>query len=236
MRTGHTLFATAAASLTEQEFSAPSTLPGWTRKHLVAHVAANADALANLVHWAATGIPTPMYASSEERSAGIEKGTAMTGAELTDWLLTSARSLENAMSRLTEPQWNHEVVTVQGRTIPATELPWLRAREACVHVVDLDVGTGFADLPEDFLTVFCEEVVDKRAASGAGPAVALEAVASTGHGEHWTLPGDGDGTAQAAASPLVSGPLAEVAAYLTGRAHRLTTADGTPVPELPAWL
>lgn len=238
MRTGHALFATATGCLVEQEFSAPSTLPGWTRKHVVAHVAANADALANLVHWAATGIPTPMYASREERDAGIAKGTAMTGAELTDWLLASAQSLENAMSRLTETQWNHEVVTVQGRTLPATELPWLRSRETCVHVVDLDLDAGFVDLPEDFLSVFCEEAVDKRAASGAGPAVLLEAVASTGSAERWALPGVG--TARAAAegtgAPLVSGPLAEVAAYLTGRAHRLAAADGTPVPELPAWL
>lgn len=238
MCTGHALFATATTRLAEQEFSAPSILPGWTRKHLVAHVAANADALDNLVHWAATGISTPMYTSRDERNAGIEKGAAMTVAELTDWLLASAQSLENAMSRLTEKQWNHEVVTVQGRTLPATELPWLRSREACVHVVDLGLDTGFADLPEDFLTVFCEEVVDKRTASGAGPAVVLEAVASTGPAEHWALPGDG--TAQSSAmgtgSPLVAGPLAEVAAYLTGRAHSLVAADGTPAPELPAWL
>ena len=53
-------------------------LPGWTRRHLVAHVAANAEALGNLVHWAATGIPTPMYSSPEARAAGIDRGLAMT--------------------------------------------------------------------------------------------------------------------------------------------------------------
>lgn len=52
-----------AADLGDTGMDAPSTLPGWTRKHLVAHIAANADALGNLVHWAATGDRTPMYSS-----------------------------------------------------------------------------------------------------------------------------------------------------------------------------
>ena len=54
------------------ELGAASALPGWTRRHVVAHVAANADALGNLVHWAATGEPTPMYASPSARAAGID--------------------------------------------------------------------------------------------------------------------------------------------------------------------
>lgn len=238
MRSGHALFETTITRLTEQEFSAPSALPGWTRKHLVAHVAANADALANLVHWAATGIPTPMYASREERTAGIDKGVAMTGTKLTDRLLASADALQHAMSRLTEAQWNHEVVTVQGRALCATELPWLRSREAYVHAVDLDHGTQFADLPEDFLSAFCAELVRHRTAAGTGPAVELKAIASTDATQHWVLPGDG--TAQSAAqdtgAPVVSGPLAEIAAYLSGRTHRLTTAHHAPAPELPVWL
>lgn len=61
-RLGTTLFV-RAADLGADALDEPSTLPVWTRKHLVAHVAANADALGHLVHWAATGERTPMYAS-----------------------------------------------------------------------------------------------------------------------------------------------------------------------------
>uniref|UniRef100_UPI002455B6BA maleylpyruvate isomerase N-terminal domain-containing protein n=1 Tax=Nocardia farcinica TaxID=37329 RepID=UPI002455B6BA len=68
MTAGTTLFADAVAGLTDPDFDTPTHLPGWNRRHLVAHVAANADALRNLVHWAATGTPTPMYASPEERA------------------------------------------------------------------------------------------------------------------------------------------------------------------------
>jgi len=45
----------------------PSALPGWTRGHLLTHLARNADALVNLLTWARTGIPTPMYASPDQR-------------------------------------------------------------------------------------------------------------------------------------------------------------------------
>ena len=43
------------------EFGEYSLLEGWTRSHLIAHVAYNAIALCNLMHWANTGEETPMY-------------------------------------------------------------------------------------------------------------------------------------------------------------------------------
>ncbi|MER5990931.1 MULTISPECIES: maleylpyruvate isomerase N-terminal domain-containing protein [Streptomyces] len=162
-RTGTELMLDAVAGLDEAAFSAPSVLPEWTRKHLVAHVAANADALGNLVHWAATGEQTPMYASAEERAAGIAKGPTLSADELRSWLTTSAHELAEGLDRLTDEQWHREVVTAQGRTVPATELPWMRAREVCVHAVDLGTGVvTFADLPKGFLTALVGEIRAKR--------------------------------------------------------------------------
>lgn len=43
------------ADLANGDLSQHSALPGWTRGHLIAHVAANADALGNLVHWPLPG-------------------------------------------------------------------------------------------------------------------------------------------------------------------------------------
>src|SRR6266545_1394914 len=40
-----------------------SRLPGWTRAHVVTHLARNADAWVNLQTWARTGIEHPMYTS-----------------------------------------------------------------------------------------------------------------------------------------------------------------------------
>ncbi|MEV1295725.1 maleylpyruvate isomerase family mycothiol-dependent enzyme [Pseudonocardia sp. NPDC049635] len=159
---GTDLFLAQVALLDEQALSAPSALPGWSRKHLVAHVAANAVALSNLVHWADTGERTPMYSSTEQRNADIEAGSSLTGSQLSAWLTSSAHNLAGEMSRLAAEKWRNEVVTAQGRTVPATEVPWLRAREVCVHAVDLGTGLTFADLPEQFLEALVVNVQEKR--------------------------------------------------------------------------
>jgi DNA-binding CsgD family transcriptional regulator len=43
----------AAGRMTDAEAREPSLLPGWTRGHVLTHVARNADALTNLLSWAA---------------------------------------------------------------------------------------------------------------------------------------------------------------------------------------
>ena len=55
---------TVAGTLTDAEVAEPSLLPGWTRGHVLTHLARNADGLANLLRWAGTGIETPVYASA----------------------------------------------------------------------------------------------------------------------------------------------------------------------------
>jgi hypothetical protein len=61
-------------TLDTASLAAPSLLPGWTRAHVLAHVARNADALVNLLTWARTGQPRPMYADRQQRDAEIEAG------------------------------------------------------------------------------------------------------------------------------------------------------------------
>lgn len=216
---------TAHSDLGGDALSAPSGLPGWSRKHLLAHVSANADALGNLIRWAATGKPTPMYRTPEERVAGIELGSRLSAAQLWEWLHRSAKALEGAMARLSDEQWREPVVTAQGRTVPAAEVPWLRAREVFVHAVDLAGGLSFADLPADFLSTLCDEVAAKRS-NGPGPALMLEAEDASGR---WELPGSGE-------VAKLTGPLAEIAAYLTGRPHYLITSRGEGAPPLLPWL
>jgi uncharacterized protein (TIGR03083 family) len=228
-----TLLLTEQPGLDDRALAEASALPGWSRKHVLAHLAANAGALGNLIRWAATGQPSPMYASPAEREAGIEQGSRLPAGELSEWLRRSAAELEWAMTRLTELQWQAPVVTAQGRTVPAAEVPWMRSREVWVHAVDLAAGTSFADLPADFVAALCDDVMGKRSAATAGgdAAVARVAIAltATDTGQCWELPGEGD--------PVrVAGPQADVCAYLTGRAHGLTTTDGGAQPALPPWL
>ncbi|MEO3870681.1 maleylpyruvate isomerase N-terminal domain-containing protein [Nonomuraea sp. B12E4] len=48
-----------AATLSDADIAAPSRLPGWTRGHVLSHVAQNAGSHLNLLTWARTGIRTP---------------------------------------------------------------------------------------------------------------------------------------------------------------------------------
>jgi maleylpyruvate isomerase len=160
--TGTKLVDDAIAGLSSEAVREPSGLPGWTRAHLVAHINANADALANLIRWAATGVETRMYASPEERDEGIEKGGLLPAEDLLAWFACSVTTLNRGMDILGPQQWSAQVVTAQGRKVSATEIPWLRARELMVHAVDLAVGLNFGDLPVDFLQALVEDIVAKR--------------------------------------------------------------------------
>lgn len=212
------------AGAAQCELDGPSGLPGWTRRHLLSHVAANADALGNLVRWAATGEPTPMYASPQARAQGIEDGLRLPDADLLARVSATAAALERGMDGLDDQAWSAPVQTAQGRTVAASEIPWLRARETCVHAVDLGVGVRFEDLPADFLVALCDDVVAKRK-GGDGPALEL---ASAEGPTSWAI-GDADPVTIVAPTP-------ELAAYLTGRPHTVTTTTGEPAPELGAWL
>jgi maleylpyruvate isomerase len=212
------LFLDAVDGLPDSALDEPCALPGWTRRHLIAHVAGNAEALGRLVSWARTGVENPMYASPQQRAADIAAGAAKPAAELRAWLRGSAAELADGFASLPERAWSAQVVTAQGRRVPATELPWLRAREVAVHAVDLGTGLTFAVLPAGFCRALVDDVARWRGARGDGPALEL---ATAGH--TWTMPGLGG-------PHRIELPIDELAAWLTGR------ADRPDLPELPRWL
>lgn len=155
-----------------EEYDRPTGLAGWSVAHLAAHVHFNAEALRRLVSWAATGIEARMYASPEQRATEIEEGARLAPAELHQRVQESATALAEDLAGLEDARWDAEVVTAQGRTVPARQIPWLRAREVMVHALDLGTGLTFADLPGDFTTELLVDVVHKRAGVGEAPALA----------------------------------------------------------------
>ncbi len=111
------------ARLPDAALDGPAALPGWTRRYPVAHVAANAEALRNLVHWARTGEERRMYASPGQRAADIARGAARPTAELRSWVATAARDLAADLAGLPEAAWDAKVITDQGLTRAAREIP-----------------------------------------------------------------------------------------------------------------
>lgn len=162
---GTALCKNSISSFNEDQYRERSELDGWTRKHVVAHLAANAEAVSRLMNWARTGIENRMYSSREQRNAEIEAGAKLRAEELTSWFEQSASCFADTINTLPNEAWLATVVTAQGRSVPATEIPWMRSREVLVHAVDLGSGLTFADLPDNFLTALRDDIIKKRGAS-----------------------------------------------------------------------
>jgi maleylpyruvate isomerase len=224
---GTQLLLAAIARLDDDALDEPSRLPGWKRCYLLSHLANNANALRNLLHWARTGEERRMYRSSEQRAADIGAGAEAPAAELRSMVESSAAELWSDLDTMPAEAWSAPVVTAQGLTRPAAEVPWMRSREVYVHAIDLDAGVSFADLPASFLSELLGDIVARRSAVGTGPALSLTA---TDAGRTWEVRG--------APEPVsVKAPLATLTKWLSGRQVRdVTTAAGDPLPELPAWL
>jgi maleylpyruvate isomerase len=170
---GAARFEAAVAALTDAELSQPSGLPGWDRRHVVAHVACNADALVNLMDWAATGVETPMYASGEQRAAEIEEWAGQPAGQLRGHLRATDDRLARAFGAFPDDRWQATVRTARGRLVPAAEVPWMRAREVWVHAVDLGNGATLADMPTAVVEALVRDAVTGFAARDGVPPLEL---------------------------------------------------------------
>jgi maleylpyruvate isomerase len=146
-------------ALDDERARRPSLLPGWTVGHVLTHIARNADGMTHLVRWAVTGVPEPMYASVEARTADIDAGSGRSAAALVADVRDSADRLDEALARLAgagpqaldrlllfgPPRPEAELDT------PARAVPYARSREVEIHHVDLGLGYGPQDWPTDFV-------------------------------------------------------------------------------------
>ena len=208
-------------ALGDQDLDASSLVPGWTRRTVVAHLARNADAVGNLLTWARTGEPTPMYASPHDREEGIARTTQLPSQELLQDCRAAAERFVAGVDALPLEAWQAEVVTAQGRTVPAAEVPWMRSREVWIHSIDLRAGTSFEDVPEDLLTAVIDDVHRTWLRKGQDPGTTV----MTEGGRSW-----GDGPIR------VTGTLQDLAGWVTGRATPPTLHSDDSLPPLPAWI
>ncbi|MFR9752813.1 maleylpyruvate isomerase family mycothiol-dependent enzyme [Nocardia sp. 004] len=212
--------------LDEGAVAEPSLLPGWTRGHVLAHLARNADSMVNLLLWAHTGVEIPQYASAFLRDHDIEAGAARPLAEqLIDNKAAATRLLGLARS-LSEHTWQAQVRTRQGRPIPAAEALWMRLQEVEIHHVDLNAGYQPADWPTPFLARILHQVTTDMNHRTADTAFAPCAIMATDTGFTATI-----GTAPA--THTITGSAADLAAWLLGRSSGSGLAGD--LPALPAW-
>jgi maleylpyruvate isomerase len=216
-----------AAALTDEQAREPSLLPGWSRGHVLTHLARNADALSNLLVWARTGVVTPMYATPDERDENIEAGAGRPAAVLLADLTDSASGFAAETNRLSGAEWAAEVKGPGGKTDAAWYVLWRRLSEAEIHHVDVGAGYRPADWPAEFAAQRLVMTVSDFKRPDC-PRVTLRADDSAAEYEI----GTGDGRA-----PLkITGPTRQVLAWLIGRSDGadLVADPAGPLPALPS--
>lgn len=219
------LLLSTVRTLDDEAVRGPSRLPGWTRGHVLTHIARNADGFANVAASAATGRITPMYLSREARDADIEAGADRPAADLEADVESSAERLLAQLAAVPAERADLEVPSGRGPMVSVATVPWTRTREVVYHHVDLDAGFTFADVPDALLRAGLLECPPRLA--DAAPGARLTCTFSDGELLELTI---GDGAVP------VRGQAADVLAWLTGRADgSALTTDGHALPTLPSW-
>jgi maleylpyruvate isomerase len=215
-----------AARLTDRDIAGASRLPGWTRGHVLTHLARNADGLTNLLSWARTGVRTPQYASWDKRNADIEAGAPRAAAEQVEDLRAAIGRFSAAAEQMPAEAWAVELDTEPRQ--PAAGVIWRRLREVEVHHVDLDAGYEPADWPDAFSHRLLHDIMATLGKRADAPAVALHAV-DLGHALPFGAAGE---------VPTVTGPAYAIAGWLSGRSRgdELTLDPPGPLPEPPPWI
>jgi maleylpyruvate isomerase len=207
--------------LDDASVAQPSLLPGWSRGHVLAHLARNADALVNVF------AGRPMYASNEARDADIARGADRPLAVHRGDVRDSAARFAGAAARLTDEQWQATVTLRNGVTDLAATIPLRRWVEVELHHIDLDVGHTLADLPGAFVDRALDYLARRFAGHAGIPPTELRAE----DGRSWRIGRDGE-----PAEPLVvvAGTPAALVGWLSGRTpgSGLSAGDGG-LPDLP---
>ncbi|WP_458117348.1 maleylpyruvate isomerase family mycothiol-dependent enzyme [Arthrobacter sp. D2-10] len=232
-RRGTAFFARKLNELSDAELDGESLLPGWTRRHVVAHVGYNARAIARLVEWAATGVERPMYPSPEARNREIEFGATLSPIALRNLFDHSAIHLNVEWRDLPADAWHNKVRTAQGRVVPGEETVWMRTREVWMHAVDLNNGASYTDIPEPVLARLLEDITGAWHTRGTDVGLLIKV-----SGTDLTF---GDVTANK--PRIVTGPLPAIVQWAAGRGNgeiaafaRRTSDDNIDISPAPRWI
>jgi maleylpyruvate isomerase len=187
----HARLLASLAGLDDERAHARSHLPGWTRGHVITHLARNADSFTGMIAAAARGEVAEQYPGGmRQRADDIEAGAGRGVAELIADAERACRQLEEAWGDTTEEMWRTGAGRSRDELVPLGELPLRRWRETEVHHADLDLDFGWSDWSDAFVAAELERTMDglpERLAHGQ----ALRLIA-TDSGQQWDVGADGD--------------------------------------------
>lgn len=207
-------------AMTDDDWAEPSLLPDWSRAHVVAHLALNAEGLTGAVMGVVEGRAVPMYASDQLRDSDIAELGAASPSQLRDRLFAAVTTLGDALAALAGASDPAATTLIErtpdgSRRFPASRVGGMRWREVEIHHVDLGYGYTPADWPGEFGRALLEDSAHRQQLDVDATLVATDL--------DWSLQlGSGE--------PTVSGPAHGLAWWLTGRApypgSEVTSHDG----------
>ncbi|WP_052709552.1 maleylpyruvate isomerase family mycothiol-dependent enzyme [Streptomyces sp. NRRL S-495] len=208
---------TVLDALTDTDVRAPSTIPGWTRGHIITHLTGSVDAYLWLLAVARTGAePGP------RPGAEALDGTDRRAAELATDLRTRLGRLAEATASMPAEAWDILVTALAGWQHPAWYTLHRCWRELETHHVDLDVGYRPADWPRTYVTW----ALDDTLAALAARDFPLARVEAPDLDRSWPL---------APTGPALTGAGHALLAWLSGRATDAPLASDHPLPDPPSW-
>ncbi len=157
-----------ARLLAGSDLRAPSLLPGWSRAHVLAHLARGANAMRNLLIGARAGQDRPAYASPEARNAGIDSGAVAEAGELVEDLAGSAMALRTVARQLPDEAWRYQVRVLDCPRFPASQLLIRRLAEVELHHCDLGIGYGHDQWSAVFAAMELDEPMRSQRAERLG--------------------------------------------------------------------
>jgi maleylpyruvate isomerase len=219
-----------AAKLTDADVRGPSALPGWTRGHVLAHVAGISNAMARQLEYAARGETVELYDGGYDgRTKAIEMsaGHALEQhrADLDSALDRALRAFDAQDADASGAGGWHAPISYRGGVV--LDGGFALWRELVIHASDLNAGRG----PETWSRPFCEHLFGFLAARvPADQKLVLQPLG---------LPPVTVGTG--GRSTVISGMVTDIAAWLAGREPSLgslrasAAADSVDLPELLPW-
>ncbi|MEJ7794648.1 MAG: maleylpyruvate isomerase family mycothiol-dependent enzyme [Nocardioides sp.] len=210
---------------TGDDWSAPSLLPGWSRAHVVAHLALNGEALRDVLVGAVTREPIAMYASAEERESDIGELVQADHAELRERLLAVLTTFQDATVAVPDDVWSTRFErTPGGPTFPLASVPLMRVREIEIHHADLGAGYTADQWPITFAEVVVDGMVKRLGPESSFRVTPLDSERS------WEVGEVGEQSA------IVTGPVTQLAWWLTGRepGDQVVCSRGD-LPTIGAW-
>jgi maleylpyruvate isomerase len=218
-------FRAELADLADESLPRDSLLPGWTRGHVLAHVAGVCEGMARQLEFAERGELVDLYDGGQAgRDRDIEKGAGASAAEHRERIGAALDRALAAFRSLPPEGWDRPISYRNGVVRDGGLALW---RELVIHRTDLDTGTTQHRWDE----AFCGHLVGfltPRVPEGRAFALHPE-------GRPDLLIGSGEDTVD------LHGRLEDIVAWLAGRPvdHAAVRAEhggeAVPLPEIGPW-